>query len=105
MNDEKPANILLEIGPQDFAQWQHNPITKGFLQFMDDTIAEWRSVAADALEAGLLNDSNVYEDSNIGVLRGKLVAMRMLRGITLEGIQGFYGQEPAVEAEPESDDE
>lgn len=105
MNDEKPSSILLEIGKQEFAQWQHNPITKGFLQFMEDQVESWRELVADVVELGAYEKGAAHEDRNLEVVRGKIIAMRQLRGITLEGIQGFYGQEPAVEAAPESTDE
>lgn len=102
---ERPYNILLEIGPQEYAQWQHNPISAAFLQFMDDQILVWREVAADIVEVGAYEQGASHEDRNLDVVRGKIIAMRQLRGISLEDIQGFYGKEPVVEAEPESNDE
>lgn len=102
---DRPFNILLEIGKQEWAQWQHNPITAAYLQFMEDQIALWRELAADIVEMGAFEERAAHEDRNLDVVRGKLLAVRQLRGITLETIQGFYGKEPAVEAEPESQDE
>lgn len=90
---------------QEFLLWMHNPITKGFFQFVDDSLALWRANAVDLLESGAFRLNDPHEDRNPDVVRGKLIAFRELRGITLERIQGFYGQEPAVEAEEEQADE
>lgn len=104
MIPEPPPSPLLEIGSQEFAQWMHSPITKGVFQFVDDTIALWRENAADLLEAGAFRLNDPHEDRNPDVVRGKLIALRTLRGITLEEIQGFYGQsapEQSQEAKPD----
>jgi hypothetical protein len=98
---DRPDTVLLEITPQEWMLWQHGPITAAFLQFQDDQIAVWRELAADLLEAGAFHSGETHEDRNPDVVRGKLIAMRNLRGITLEAIQGFYGKEPA-EAEEET---
>lgn len=98
---DRPDTVLLEISEQEWAIWQHNPITAAFLQFQDDQIVVWRELVADLLEAGAFIAGDPHEDRNPDVVRGKLVAMRHLRGITLEAIQGFYGKAPVVEAEEE----
>lgn len=92
-------NVLLEIGAQEWAMWQHTPITAAFLQFLDDQITVWREIAADLVEAGAYRLDSPHEDTNPDVVRGKLLALRQLRGITLENIQAFYGKEPPAETE------
>ncbi len=105
MNEERPKSLFLELGEQEYRLWTHNPITAAYLQFMDDQIALWRDLVADVVEAGTFEKDAAHEDRNLDVVRGKIIAMRQLRGITLETIQGFYGQEPVVEAEVEQADE
>ncbi len=93
-------NVLLEIGEQEFMMWTHNPITAAYLQFMDDQLVLWRENAADLVENGAFrNPDQRHEDSNPDVVRGKLLAMRQLRGITLADIQSFYGKEPPEESQ------
>lgn len=99
MSFDRPDTILLEIGEQEFMLWQHNPISAAYLQFLDDQVAVWREIAADLLEAGAFRLGDPAEDRNPDVVRGKLLALRELRGITLTDIQGFYGKEPPVESQ------
>lgn len=96
-------NPLLEISDQEWSLWQHNPLTKAFFGFLGDQHTAWRELAADCLESGIFRDGDPHEDRNIDVLRGKLIAFRDLRGITLTAIQGFYGKEPAAEVTEETE--
>lgn len=99
MSDDRPyaplhhhARLWLEMNEIEYRQWQHNPITAAYLQFLDDQIADWRETAADLLEAGAFRMGDAHEDRNPDVVRGKLLAIKMLRGITLSEIQGAYGK-------------
>lgn len=102
-------NVLLEISEQEFRQWQHNPISAAFFSYLDDLIVNWREIGADLLESGAYTSGSHHEDANPDVVRGRILAVRALRGIDLTTIQGFYGKEPAVEvtdrpsSEPEPD--
>lgn len=102
---ERPDCVLLEISSTEWALWQHNPITAAYLQFMEDQVAVWRELSADLLEAGAYRLNDAHEDRNPDVMRGKLVALKQLRGITLEAIQGFYGKARPQESEEEQPDE
>lgn len=88
------SNPFLEMKAQEFALWMHTPTTRAFFQFLDDQVGAWREIAADLVENGAFRLSDRHEDANPDVVRGKMLALRMLRGIDLERIQRFYGQEP-----------
>jgi hypothetical protein len=92
---------MLGLSPQEFALWLHNPITAGFFQFMDDQIASWREMAADLVEAGAFTVGARSQDQNPDVVRGRIVALKELRQITVQTIQGAYGQEPPDETQAE----
>lgn len=98
--------LFLDMSPAEFRLWQHNPITAAYLQYMSDVIANWREIAADLLEAGAYRLGEQHEDRNPDVVRGQLVALRKLRQISLQDIQGFYGKEPEeVDQSPSQDDQ
>lgn len=87
---------LLDLKSEEFRLWQHHPITAAYLQWLDDLIADWRNLAADLVEVGAFQDRAAHEDRNPDVVRGRILAIRFLRNIELETIQGFYAQEPEV---------
>lgn len=91
---------MLGLGEQEFRLWQHSPITAAFFQFMDDQVASWRENAADLLEMGAFIPGAREQDRNPDVVRGRILALRELREIELETIQGAYGKSP-----PEEDQE
>ena len=95
---EAPS-LFLEIGDQEFRLWQHNPITAAFFAYLEHRIASSRDVAADLVEVGGFVAGARPELQNIDVVRGQIVCLRALHGITLSDIQGFYGQE-----QPDSQD-
>lgn len=97
--------VLLEIGDEEFRLWTHNPISAAYLQFMEDQVAVWRELAADLLEAGAFGSTSQHEDANPNVVRGRILALRDLRRITLGEIQAFYGKEPAAESEEDQEHE
>lgn len=86
-------STMLNIGEQEFKLWQHSPITAGFFQFMDDQIAVWRELAADLVEAGAFELGARAENNNPDVVRGRILAVRELRDITVQTIQSAYGKE------------
>lgn len=97
------VTLLLELSDEEFRRWQHSPITAAFLRFQDDQIANWQEVAIELLEAGAFRLNDPHEDRNPDVVRGKILALKALRGITLTGIQGFYGKEPPDSQDDQAD--
>lgn len=93
------GELLLSLRDTDFMQWQHHPITKAFLAYEDDLIIAFREMGADLLEAGAYRANDPHEDRNPDVVRGKLLALKMLRRITLAEIQGFYGKSEPEQSE------
>ncbi len=75
---------------QEFRLWQHEPITRAFLQYLDDQVANWRELAADIVEIGGFTAGDRLEGRNPDVVRGKIVALKELRRLTLAEIQDFY---------------
>ena len=98
---DRPDSVLLEIGEIEWMQWQHGPIAAAYLQFLEDQVAAFRTLAVELLEAGAFRLGDPHEDKNPDVVRGKIIALRDLRRITLREIQGFYGKELPEEAEAE----
>ena len=95
---------LCSIGDTEWSQWRHNPISAGFLQYMEDMIAFYRAAAADLLEAGQFAHGDVHQDKNPDCLRGQIVMLRQLHGADLAQIKRFYGhEEPEQQEEPWTD--
>jgi len=90
---QSKRDTMTGITSQEFNQWRHNPITAGFLQYMEDSVAFLREAAADLLEAGQFNQGDVHQDKNPDCLRGQIITLRHLHGIEIQTIQSFYGQE------------
>lgn len=91
---------LLDLTDQEFRLWQHHPLTAAFLQFMGDQVAAWREVAADLVENGMFRQHAQQELQNPDVVRGQIIAVRNLQGITLAHIHEFYGKEIPEAEEP-----
>lgn len=87
---------LCSISQTDFAQWQHHPVTAGFLQYMEDQIEFMRGAAADMLEDGMFVVGHQHQDRNPDTLRGQIIMLRQLRNLTIDQIKSFY-------APPEAD--
>lgn len=91
--------LLLEMSPEHYGGWLHQPVTAAYHQFLEDQLALWRSLAVDLLEGGAYRLNDPHEDRNPDVVRGKLLTLKSLRRITLTEIQGFYGQSAPDESE------
>lgn len=111
MSDPTPESLatlrrgqLLAMSEQEFRLWQHSPATAAFLQYLDDQIAAFRDLAADLVEAGAFSPGARAELQNPDVVRGQILATKMLRGISLADIQGFYGQEAVEQTQPQTGD-
>lgn len=91
--DEADAKrrVLLTMSEIDYQSWRHNPITAGYLQYLEDMVTRWREIAADLLEAGAFRVGDAHEDRNPDVVRGKLILARQLHELTHQDIRGFYG--------------
>lgn len=77
--------LLLGLSEQEFQLWRHNPITAAYLRYLGDQIEAFRTAAADLLEAGNLDRSDV--------IRGRLLTLRELENLSLGDIQNFYRRE------------
>lgn len=98
---QSKRRAALDMTEQAFKLWQHEPITAAFFQYLDDQVVAFREVAADLVEAGAFTAHAKPELQNPDVVRGQIVALKQLRQITAQTIQGFYGQEPPDETQAE----
>lgn len=78
--------LLLALSEQEFQLWRHNPITAAYHRFLEDQTVAFRTAAVDLLEAGHLAAQS-------DVIRGRLLTLRELQNLSLDGIQNFYRQE------------
>lgn len=88
---DKRATIST-ISDTEYQMWRHHPVTAGYLQYLDDQIAFMRAAAADLLESGLFIERDKHQDRNPDTLRGQIVMLRQIHGLTIEQIREFYSQ-------------
>lgn len=84
--------IFEELSQQSFGQWKNSPVTKAYLQFLEDQTTVFREAALDLFESGLLDPQNPNPNSNANVIRGRLMTLRELQALELDAIQTFYQQ-------------
>lgn len=90
---------IVATSDQAYMLWRHDPITAGYLQFLDDQIDNLRNAVADMLEAGIFKAGDPHVDRNPDSMRGQIIMLRQLHALELRQIKEFYGaSEPAEEA-------
>lgn len=91
-NKDRPSHeaLLLELTPEGYNLWRHNPITAAYLLYLGDQIEAFRTAAIDLLEAGAL-------DKQAEMLRGRIITLRELQNLSLDDIRNFYRQEGTEE--------
>ena len=105
MNDYSPAGIAAskrslaaEITETDFKQWQHQPISQMFFQYMADLVEVSRRNIADFVENGTVDATNENQLRNLHCLRGQISILRQIGAIDTYAIKNFYDDE-ATKAE------
>lgn len=106
MIDLSPSGIaqakrdrIVATSEQAYQLWRHDPITAGYLQYLEDQIEFMRQAAADLLESGLFKVGDQHQDRNPDSLRGQIVMLRQLHTLDLRQIKDFYGaSEPEEQA-------
>jgi hypothetical protein len=83
-------SLLLELSEESFHLWRHNPVTAAYLRYLGDQVEAFRTAAADLLEAGNLDRSDV--------IRGRLMTLRELQNLSLDDIRNFYRHEDSEES-------
>lgn len=89
--------VLMDLGPQEWQQWRHSPVTSAFLGFLRDRLALCRENAASMVELGLYDIAHQVPDRNPNVMRGQILTLDELQGLTIEAIQGFYREKRDTE--------
>lgn len=84
-------DTISSASEQAYQQWRHNPITAGYLQYLDDQIASMREAVADLLEAGMFKIGDQHVDRNPESMRGQIFMLRQLHKLELRQIKEFYG--------------
>ena len=82
--------LMLGLSETEFAQWTHSPITRAFLQYLDDQVENWLEQAMAVFLAGNFVPGAARQDQNPEVVRGRILAVQELRRINIADIQGFY---------------
>lgn len=101
--------LMLCLTQQEWAQWQHNPVTAAFFVFLEDQETNFMDNIAERFVAGMLyekggSDGVDSQDHNASVLRGRVIALRETRRITLADLQAFY-RDKRGEPQPEDEDD
>lgn len=106
MIDLSPSGIaqakrdrIVATSEQAYQLWRHDPITAGYLQYLEDQIEFMRQAAADLLESGLFKVGDQHQDRNPDSLRGQIVMLRQLHALELRQIKDFYD---AIEPEEQA---
>lgn len=84
---------MVALSEQEYQSWRHQPITAGYLQYLEDMLAFYREAVVDILEAGQFNAGDTHPDRNPDCLRGQIIMLRQLHGLGLENIKSFYVKE------------
>ena len=84
--------ILEEMNEETFQQWRHHPVTAAFLEFLGDQAMNFREVAMDLWEDGLLDPNSPNPQINANMVRGRVLTLRELQTVALEDIKTFYSQ-------------
>ena len=84
-------DTIAAASEQAYQQWRHNPITAGYLQYLNDQIESMREAIADMLESGLFNAGDQHIDRNPDCMRGQIFMLRQLHALELRQIKEFYG--------------
>lgn len=92
-------SLLQEMSAQDFNQWRNQPMTRAFLQHLEDRVSYLREGASDLVEMGRLSDRAEILDHRPGVIQGRLNTLRDLIGLKHTDIQDFY-----AETDPQTQD-
>jgi len=80
---ESPVSFAAE----DYALWRHHPVTKVFLQYVNDFALVLEREAIDRWRAGSLRLIDEQE------MRGRVVTLRELAELPFEAISMFYDGE------------
>ena len=96
MTRSSHEQLLLELSEEAYHLWRHSPITAAYLLYLGDQIEAFRTAAADLLEAGRLAPQ-------AEVIQGRILTLRELQNLSLDGIQNFYRQETQADNAAASD--
>lgn len=93
----EPHPLLLDLGDQTWGQWRQHPCSRVYLRFLEDQLLHFRQVAADLVEVGGEKTPELLNE-----LRGRILTMRELQGLTLADIRQFYLPEQDIESEEDN---
>ncbi len=96
----KRENIC-SVSETEYNMWRHHPVSAGFVQYMEDLVAFYRESVADMLESGLFLAGDHHQDRNPDVMRGQIIMLRQLHGVTIDQIKEFYAPPAAGGEEAE----
>lgn len=85
--------LFESMSEEEWNQWRHNPITRAYLRFIADQMENFRRQAAWMVENGVFDVTSSQQNRNPHVVRGMLLAMGQLQGLSVKDIQAFYRDE------------
>ena len=91
-------SLLLQLSDQEYHLWRHNPVTAAYLKYLGDQAEAFRTAAADLLEAGQLLPQ-------ADTIRGRILTLRELQTLSLDGIQNFYRHEDTAGSDATTTDQ
>ena len=62
------VELLMDLGPEEWQRWRHNPVTAAFLQYLRDRLKLCRENAAAMVELGLYDVNAQVPDRNPNVM-------------------------------------
>lgn len=89
--------LLMDLGNEDWQRWRHSHVTAAFLQFLRDRLELCRANAASMVELGLYDIAAQVPDRNPNVMRGQILILDELQGLSIETIQSFYREQREAE--------
>ena len=83
---QQPASLaaVADLTPDQFQLWRHHPVSKVFLQWVQD----WAAAAEAQEMRRWISGFGVLEEA-----RGRILACRDMTEATLDSIRQFYGVE------------
>ncbi len=84
----------LELTEHDYQTWKHHPMGQIFFRWVEDKLEDYRQGAADRIEYGTIDATELTEFKN------RINFCKELKDLSLKDIQTFYIQPEAAKREP-----
>jgi hypothetical protein len=96
--DKANAELIADVGAEEFARWRHAPAGRLFFAFLNDQLANWREAASDMVLVGAFDVHAATPGRNPHYVGGQMRAYDDLLRLALSDIQTFYREATGGEA-------